>query len=197
LPRQYEGGEPCKICGHVLTAAAAGRPETVMPTTVVPGFLYLGSYDTASRQELLKAMQITDILNVSGGRGRRARREILRSAHVPGKQRLQAVGRGGRGSTEGRRWRRQQRASVANGVDPRPPTPSPQTVPSCQPLFKNTFNYHTVSVAPPEFEECFEFLGGLRLEGCLGRAADSRYACSCDVAVKEPAPHGRLGRPPR
>lgn len=36
-----------------------------MPTAVVPGFLYLGSYDTASRQELLKAMQITDILNVS------------------------------------------------------------------------------------------------------------------------------------
>ncbi|KAI8467896.1 MAG: dual-specificity protein phosphatase 7 [Monoraphidium minutum] len=91
----YEGGEPCKVCGHVLTVSTAGRPETVMPTTVVPGFLYLGSYDTASRQELLKAMQITDILN---------------------------------------------------------------TVPSCQPLFKNTFNYHTVSVAPPEFDECFEFL---------------------------------------
>ncbi|GBF92534.1 hypothetical protein Rsub_05148 [Raphidocelis subcapitata] len=91
----YEGGEPCKVCGHVLTTAASGRPESVMPTTVVPGFLYLGSYDTASRQELLKAMQITDILN---------------------------------------------------------------TVPACQPLFRNTFNYHTVSVAPPDFEECFEFL---------------------------------------
>lgn len=91
----YEGGEPCKVCGHVLAVAAAGRPETVMPTTVIPGFLYLGSYDTASRQELLKAMQITDVLN---------------------------------------------------------------TVPSCQPLFKNTFNYHTVSCAPPEFDECFGFL---------------------------------------
>ena len=54
----------------MLTAATAGRPETVMPTTVVPGFLYLGSYDTASRQELLKAMQISDILNVSDGRRR-------------------------------------------------------------------------------------------------------------------------------
>jgi hypothetical protein len=43
-----------------------------MPTTVVPGFLYLGSYDTASRQELLKAMQITDILNVRAA-GRAAR----------------------------------------------------------------------------------------------------------------------------
>jgi hypothetical protein len=40
-----------------------------------------------------------------------------------------------------------------------PPRAAPQTVPSCQPLFKNTFNYHTVAVAPPEFDECFEFLG--------------------------------------
>ena len=75
---QYEGGEPCKVCGHVLAASTAGRPETVMPTTVVAGFLYLGSYDTASRQELLKAMQITDILNVRWrlprrGAGRRVR----------------------------------------------------------------------------------------------------------------------------
>ena len=41
-------------------------------------------------------------------------------------------------------------------------SPSPtraQTVPSCQPLFRNTFNYHTVSVAPPDMDECFEFLG--------------------------------------
>jgi dual specificity MAP kinase phosphatase len=53
------------VCGHVLADCAAARPhESVMPTTVVPGFLYLGSYDTASRQELLKAMQITEILNV-------------------------------------------------------------------------------------------------------------------------------------
>jgi hypothetical protein len=35
-----------------------------MPTTILNGFLYLGSYDTASRQELLKAMGITHILNV-------------------------------------------------------------------------------------------------------------------------------------
>lgn len=42
LALQYEGGEPCKVCGHVLAVSTAGRPETVMPTTVVPGFLYLG-----------------------------------------------------------------------------------------------------------------------------------------------------------
>eukprot|EP00877_Chromochloris_zofingiensis_P013562 jgi/Chrzof1/845/Cz01g31050.t1 len=91
-----EGGEPCSICGHVVSSTQSrGQHESVMPTTIVPGFLYLGSYDTASRQELLKAMNITHILN---------------------------------------------------------------TVPTCQALYKNTFTYHTVSSAPPEFEECFAFL---------------------------------------
>lgn len=36
-----------------------------MPATIITGFLYLGSYDTASRQDLLKAMGITHVLNVS------------------------------------------------------------------------------------------------------------------------------------
>jgi dual specificity MAP kinase phosphatase len=36
----------------------------VLPTGVIPGVLYLGSYDTASRSELLKQMGITHILNV-------------------------------------------------------------------------------------------------------------------------------------
>lgn len=34
-----------------------------------------------------------------------------------------------------------------------------QTVPSCQALYKNSFTYHTVSTAPPNFEESFNFLG--------------------------------------
>eukprot|EP00775_Hariotina_reticulata_P012671 gene12671-12798_t len=67
-----------------------------MPTTIISGFLYLGSYDTASRQELLKSLGISHILN---------------------------------------------------------------TVPNCPALYKNTFSYHTVEHAPPEFEECFKFLG--------------------------------------
>lgn len=63
---QYEGGEPCSICGHVLVLqSSANKPtESVMPTSIVPGFLYLGSYDTASRSEVLKAMAITHMLNV-------------------------------------------------------------------------------------------------------------------------------------
>lgn len=48
----------------------------------------------------------------------------------------------------------------------RTPTSSPcvlvhcvQTVPTCPALYRNTFTYHTVEHAPPEFEECFNFLG--------------------------------------
>jgi dual specificity MAP kinase phosphatase len=61
---QYENGEPCTICGHVLVTHTL-QHESVMPTTLVPGFLYLGNYDTASRQEILKAFNITHVLNVS------------------------------------------------------------------------------------------------------------------------------------
>ena len=39
--------------------------DAAQPTEVLPKFLYLGSYDHASRSELLKVMDITHILNVS------------------------------------------------------------------------------------------------------------------------------------
>ena len=32
-----------------------------------------------------------------------------------------------------------------------------QTVPSCQTLYKNSFEYHTVTTAPPDFDECWSF----------------------------------------
>lgn len=64
LTSQFEGGEACGICGHVMTQLEKKQCETVMPTAIIPGFLYLGSYDTASRSEILKAMTITHILNV-------------------------------------------------------------------------------------------------------------------------------------
>jgi dual specificity MAP kinase phosphatase len=38
--------------------------QPVLPVPIIPGTLYLGSYDTASRSEVLKAMGITHILNV-------------------------------------------------------------------------------------------------------------------------------------
>ncbi|KAJ9525683.1 hypothetical protein QJQ45_003488 [Haematococcus lacustris] len=33
-----------------------------------------------------------------------------------------------------------------------------QTVPQCQALFRNTFTYHTVAEAPPDFQECCDFI---------------------------------------
>ncbi len=46
------------------------------------------------------------------------------------------------------------------------PPPPVQTVPSQQPLYKNSFTYHTVSASPPPFDECYAFLGAaLRGEG--------------------------------
>lgn len=62
---QYEGGEPCSICGHVMLPAGGKAHDSCMPTTIISGFLYLGSYDTASRQELLRSLNISHILNVS------------------------------------------------------------------------------------------------------------------------------------
>ncbi|EFJ41745.1 hypothetical protein VOLCADRAFT_77506 [Volvox carteri f. nagariensis] len=92
----HESGEPCQICGHVLTQAERRQLEhSVLPTGIIPGSLYLGSYDTASRSELLRAMGITHILN---------------------------------------------------------------TWPSNPALFKNSFTYHTVSSAPVDFQECFDFI---------------------------------------
>ena len=61
---QYEGGQACGICGHVITAREVKAAEAIIPTVVIPGFLYLGNYDTSSRAEILKAMAITHILNV-------------------------------------------------------------------------------------------------------------------------------------
>ncbi len=34
-----------------------------------------------------------------------------------------------------------------------------QTVPACQELYRNSFTYHTVRTSPPDFQECFGFLG--------------------------------------
>lgn len=62
---QYEGGEPCSICGHVMLPPGTSPHESCMPATIISGTLYLGNYDTASRQDLLKAMGITHVLNVS------------------------------------------------------------------------------------------------------------------------------------
>lgn len=65
---QYENGEPCAVCGHTL-AQLQTTPAAIsaFPSDILPGFLYLGSYDNAARSELLKAQGISHILNVRAG----------------------------------------------------------------------------------------------------------------------------------
>ncbi|CAI5976118.1 unnamed protein product [Closterium sp. NIES-64] len=68
---KYEEGEPCGVCGHRLIPAdersngAAAQAHSAFSSEIIPGFLFCGSYDNASRSELLKAQGITRILNVS------------------------------------------------------------------------------------------------------------------------------------
>ena len=65
----YHGGEPCSVCGHRLevvpaATAPAPKPPSAFPSEIVPGFLFLGSYDHASRHEILRTLGIGHILNV-------------------------------------------------------------------------------------------------------------------------------------
>ncbi|KAL8136689.1 hypothetical protein V2J09_002690 [Rumex salicifolius] len=61
---KYEEGEVCGICGH-RPPAASDRPIQVsaFATEILPEFLFLGSYDNASRSELLRTQGISRILN--------------------------------------------------------------------------------------------------------------------------------------
>ncbi|XP_010467009.1 PREDICTED: protein-tyrosine-phosphatase IBR5 [Camelina sativa] len=67
---KYEEGEVCGICGHCMPVSsdtAASPPQVVhvsaFPSEILPEFLYLGSYDNASRSELLKTQGISRVLN--------------------------------------------------------------------------------------------------------------------------------------
>ncbi|GJP44102.1 hypothetical protein CLOM_g3506 [Closterium sp. NIES-68] len=67
---KYEEGEPCGVCGHRLIAAderssggGAAQAHSAFSSEILPGFLFCGSYDNASRSELLKAQGISRILN--------------------------------------------------------------------------------------------------------------------------------------
>ena len=64
---KYEEGEVCGICGHraPVPSEKTSLQVSAFPSVILPDFLYLGSYDNASRSELLKAQGITRILNVS------------------------------------------------------------------------------------------------------------------------------------
>ncbi|EEF33426.1 protein-tyrosine-phosphatase IBR5 [Ricinus communis] len=62
---KYEEGEVCGICGHRMPESAekSALHVSAFPSEILPEFLYLGSYDNASRSELLRTQGISCILN--------------------------------------------------------------------------------------------------------------------------------------
>ncbi|KAL3509983.1 hypothetical protein ACH5RR_029384 [Cinchona calisaya] len=63
---KYEEGEVCGVCGHrmpAVTEKTSNFQVSAFPSEILPEFLYLGSYDNASRAELLKTQGISRILN--------------------------------------------------------------------------------------------------------------------------------------
>ncbi|XP_057509613.1 protein-tyrosine-phosphatase IBR5-like [Actinidia eriantha] len=62
---KYEEGEVCGVCGHRMPAVSekSSLQVSAFPSEILPEFLYLGSYDNASRSELLKTQGISRVLN--------------------------------------------------------------------------------------------------------------------------------------
>ncbi|CAL5019262.1 unnamed protein product [Urochloa decumbens] len=64
---KYEEGEVCGVCGHRWKPSdgegVPARHESAFPTEVLKDFLFLGSYDNASRSEILKTLSVSHILN--------------------------------------------------------------------------------------------------------------------------------------
>ncbi|KAK6774290.1 hypothetical protein RDI58_029529 [Solanum bulbocastanum] len=63
---KYEEGEVCGICGHRMpdvSEKGSSIHVSAFPSEILPEFLFLGSYDNASRAELLKTVGISRILN--------------------------------------------------------------------------------------------------------------------------------------
>ncbi|KAG2719423.1 hypothetical protein I3843_03G256800 [Carya illinoinensis] len=62
---KYEEGEVCGVCGHRIPAPSEKTSIQVsaFPSEILPEFLFLGSYDNASRSELLKTQGISRVLN--------------------------------------------------------------------------------------------------------------------------------------
>jgi dual specificity MAP kinase phosphatase len=64
---KYEEGEVCGVCGHrppAASPAGARQQDSAFPSEILKEFLFLGSYDNASRSELLKTIGVSHILNV-------------------------------------------------------------------------------------------------------------------------------------
>ena len=66
-----------------------------------------------------------------------------------------------------------------------------QTVPSCQTLYKNSFEYHTVVAAPPDFDECCGFIGQPSGLPSLVSSHLHRPHCNARNSAGCPASHSR------
>ncbi|KAJ4980539.1 hypothetical protein NE237_031376 [Protea cynaroides] len=66
---KYEEGEICGDCGHRIAASSekVGSQTSAFPSEILPDFIYLGSYDNASRLELLRTQGISRVLNIVPG----------------------------------------------------------------------------------------------------------------------------------
>ncbi|PPR92817.1 hypothetical protein GOBAR_AA27857 [Gossypium barbadense] len=62
---KFEEGEVCGVWGHraPVSPNKTSLQVSAFPSVILPDFLYLGSYDNASRSELLKTQGITRVLN--------------------------------------------------------------------------------------------------------------------------------------
>ena len=58
-----------------------------------------------------------------------------------------------------------------------------QVVPRCQELYRNSFVYHTVQTSPPNFEDCFCFIGELHSFPCVALCKVSGVATSCAARI--------------
>jgi hypothetical protein len=69
--KQYEGGEPCSICGHTL--ARASTPTASLPAAARPGrvgpALWFGSYEVGARPNLLTSLGVTRVVSLVPGDG--------------------------------------------------------------------------------------------------------------------------------
>ena len=161
----YDAGEVCNVCGHAppcATAPPAALPSA-FPTEVLHGFLYLGSYDHASRAELLKAMGIQRILNVRARAPRRAARARLPAPDWHKGFASATLAREGIGGARAQPRSRAAARALTLVTAPHA-SRAAQTVPSCQNLYRNTFTYWTASAVPgaPKqvpLDECVAFIG--------------------------------------
>ncbi|KAL9316173.1 hypothetical protein ACSQ67_017174 [Phaseolus vulgaris] len=162
---KYEEGEVCSICGHRIPVGSEKTSIQVsaFPSVILPEFLYLGSYDNASRSELLKTQGISRILNVWAQQSPSLDGLIAHMIFLV--------------------WKIWWKAVLH--LKPAYPnflsvyffvTPSNnlflQTVPSCQNLYKNSFIYHCLpddKTLP--FDEAIQFLA-------RDLVGDNRYRAS-------------------